>query len=95
MPDAIARSLDKISILLGVPVWIILLTLVFLIVMTVGIRLLARTSQETDSKLDWRRDPDEMVDISPNLRRARMQMIGAGLGMVALLFIALFSLLQD
>ena len=94
MPDAIARSLDKVSILLGLPVWIILLTLVFLIVMTIGIRLLARNSDDSESKLDWRRDPDEMADISPNLRRARMQMIGAGLGMVALLFIALLSLLQ-
>ena len=66
MPDAIARSLDKVSILLGLPVWIILLTLVFLIVMTIGIRLLARNSDDSESKLDWRRDPDEMADISPN-----------------------------
>jgi Fe2+ transport system protein B len=95
MPDAIARSLDKASILLGVPVWIILLSLVFLIVMTIGIRLLARNNDDLESKLNWRRDPEEMTDLSPNLRRARMQMIGAGLGMVALLFIALLSLLQD
>lgn len=95
MSDAIASSLDRASLMLGVPVWVILLTLVFLIVMTVGIRLLVRNSDDADSKLNWHRDPDELPDISPNLRRARMQMIAAALGMAALLFIALLSLLQD
>jgi hypothetical protein len=95
MPDVITRTLDRAAILLGVPPWVILVTLVFLIVMTIGIRLLARNSSNDGWKMDWRRDPDELTDLSPHLRRARLQMIGAALGMLALLFIALVSLLQD
>lgn len=95
MSDAITRSLDKISLLLGVPPWVIVLALVLLIALMIGVRLLARYSGPDGLKLDWRRDPDELTDLSPHLRRARLQMIGAGIGMLALLFIALLGLLQD
>ena len=95
MSDAISRSLDKISLLLGVPPWVIVLAPVLLIALMIGVRLLVRNSGPDGLKLDWRRDPDELTDLSPHLRRARLQMIGAGIGMLALLFIALLGLLQD
>jgi len=79
MGDRIQSLLDRISILFGVQPWIVILTLVFLIGLLIGLRLLVRLGNQDRSLPDWRRDPDELPDLSPRLRQVRLQLIGTGL----------------
>ena len=94
MGDLIASLLDRLSLILGVPPWITVLTLVFAIVVIIGVGFVLR-NRRAGGDPDWQRDPDEMEDLSPRLRQARLQMIAAAIAMAAIFAIAILSFFES
>ncbi|MEQ8440579.1 MAG: hypothetical protein RIM33_11865 [Alphaproteobacteria bacterium] len=84
--------LDRLSIAFGAPPWMVVISLFFIAVILVGFSLFVRERYRGNGGPNWRRDPDEMEDLSPSLRRARMQMIAAVIGMFAIFVIAVLNL---
>ncbi len=95
MQDLAASIIDRLSLLFDAPPWIVLLTLVFVVVLIVGIGIVLREGRAAQKGPNWDRDPDEMRDLSPHLRRARLQMIAAGIAMVFILIIAALNLMSN
>lgn len=95
MFDFFNAAIEKLAITFGAPPWIVLLTLVFLIVLVIGVGMVLRDRARSGRGPNWERDPGEMRDLSPQLRQARMQMIAAGIAMTFILLIAVLNLLGD
>lgn len=95
MQDLAVSVIDRLSLLFEAPPWIVLLTLVFVVVLVVGIGIVLREGRASQKGPNWERDPEEMQDLSPNLRRARMQMIAAAIAMVFILIIAALNLMSN
>lgn len=92
MADFAASLLDRLALFFGVPPWIVILTLIFLVALVAGMGHVVRG--QTGGAPDWKRDPESMHDLSPNLRRARLQMIGAAIAMIFVGIIAVLNLIQ-
>lgn len=95
MFDFFNSIIEKLAITFGAPPWIVLLTLVFFVVLIVGIGMVLRDRVRGGQGPNWNRDPDQMKDLSPQLRQARMQMIAAGIAMGFILLIAVLNLIGD
>lgn len=91
--DWVNAKLESIAIMLGLPPWMVIVTLVFIVVLFMGVGLVVKDRAAGSRGYNWRRDPDDLPDISPQLRRARLQMLGAALAMVAVLILAIANLL--
>lgn len=85
-------TVERFAIMVGLPPWMVIVTLVFIVVLFIGVGLVFKDRAAGSRRYNWRRDPDELPDISPQLRRARMQMLGAALAMVAVVIIAIANL---
>lgn len=95
MQDLTASVLDRLSLFFGAPPWIVILTLVFIVVLVLGIGIVLREGRASQRGPDWDKDPDELQDLSPHLRRARLQMIAAAIAMVFIMIIAVLNLLSN
>jgi hypothetical protein len=91
--DWIVAQMDRLSILLGLPPWIVAVTVVFIFVLIIGVGMVFRDRAAGSGGLNWNRDPDEMPDLSPRLRQARIQMLVAALAMIGVLVLAIANLL--
>lgn len=91
MADGIQRLLSDLGLALGMPPWMVLLTLVFVVALFFGVGLVLRDRGRL-SRQPRDRDPDSLPNLAPELRRARMQMLAAALAMLALIAIAVLNL---
>lgn len=94
MGDLPAVMMDRLSLIFGAPPWIAILTLIFIVALVAGMGMLVRDRARGGGRPNWRRDPEEMQDLSPRLRRARLQMIGAAIAMVFVGLVAVLNLFQ-
>jgi len=85
--------MDRLSIALGMPPELVLVGLFLLFIVVVGFSMFAREQSRGTRRMDWRRDPDELEDLSPSLQRARFQMIAAAIAMIAIFTILIFSVI--
>lgn len=86
MGDTFQYMMDRLAIMFQVQPWIIILTLIFLIMLFIGLRYVIRHHMRDKWMPDWNRDPDELPDLAPRLRQARIHIIAVVVGIIFLLF---------
>lgn len=91
MADGVQRLLSDLGLALGMPPWMVLLTLVFVVAVIAGVGLVLRDRGRFRPP-DHERDPESLQDLSPELRRVRLQMLAAGAAMLGVILIAILNL---